>query len=42
MNTQITLSGDDIIKNINSKNMALIPMPVLPGGSTHGLFNRMF
>ena len=42
MSTQITLSGDDIIKNINSKNMALVPMPVLPGGSTHGLFNRMF
>ena len=42
MSTQITLSGNDIIKNLNSKIMALIPMPVLPGGSTHGLFNHMF
>ena len=36
--TRITRSGDDIIRDINTKNMALIPIPILPGGSTHGLF----
>ena len=39
--TRITLSGECIIKNINSKNMALVPMTVLPGGSTGGLINKM-
>ena len=38
--TRITRSGDDIIQDINTKNMALIPIPILPGGSTHGLFRR--
>ena len=37
--TKITKSGKDIIRSINSKNMALIPVPILPGGSTHGLFS---
>ena len=38
--TMITRSGDDIIRDINTKNMALIPIPILPGRSTHGLFRR--
>ena len=40
--TKITKSGKDIIRSIiNSNNMALIPVSILPCGSTHGLFRRM-
>ena len=39
--TKITKSGEDIIRSINSNNMALIPVPILPGGTTHGLFRRL-
>ena len=38
--TKVTLSGDEIMKEIISKNMALIPIAVSPHGTVGSLFNR--